>query len=200
MKISILFLLTTALLQALTLPGLKAQTSEQVFREETINDQFRYIGEKTKIYENYRAIREDMFQNLSRNVRDTLTSIKNSVSSVRSANLQLTEKVDSLTSVLLQTQSQLEEETKTKNSLKFLGINIRKTAYNIIMWGVVVILGAMLAAGYRSFKNNRDTAISASSELENLKTEYEEFRKKARMEREKMSTEHFNELKRLRGK
>jgi len=200
MKRSFLILLTLALLPAANLSVLRAQAADEVLREGTINSQLQYIEQRTRIYENYRAIREDMFQNLSRNVRDSLSGLKSSLNTITTGNSKLKETVDSLTVALEESQSQLEEMTRTKNSLKFLGINIRKTAYNIIMWALVLILAGIMAAGFKSFKNNRNNATSLTAELENLKTEYEEYRKKARQEREIMSTEHFNELKRLRGK
>lgn len=200
MKRSFPFLITLALLFTVNLSVLQAQTADEVLREGTINSQLQYIEQRTRIYENYRAIREDMFQNLSRNVRDSLSGLKNSLNAVTTGNTRLDQTVDSLTVALEETQNQLEEMTLTKDSLKFLGINIRKTAYNIIMWGMVLILAGLMAAGFKSFKNHRSSAISATTELENIKTEYEEYRKKARQERERMSTEHFNELKRLRGK
>ena len=200
MKRSFLILLTLALLPAANLSVLRAQAADEVLREGTINSQLQYIEQRTRIYENYRAIREDMFQNLSRNVRDSLSGLKSSLNTITTGNSKLKETVDSLTVALEESQSQLEEMTRTKNSLKFLGINIRKTAYNIIMWALVLILAGIMAAGFKSFKNNRNNATSLTAELENLKTEYEEYRKKARQERERMSTEHFNELKRLRGK
>jgi len=200
MKRSFLILLTLALLPAANLSVLRAQAADEVLREGTINSQLQYIEQRTRIYENYRAIREDMFQDLSRNVRDSLSGLKSSLNTITTGNSKLKETVDSLTVALEESQSQLEEMTRTKNSLKFLGINIRKTAYNIIMWALVLILAGIMAAGFKSFKNNRNNATSLTAELENLKTEYEEYRKKARQEREIMSTEHFNELKRLRGK
>jgi hypothetical protein len=41
----------------------------------SLNEQFKYLDEHTKIYENYRAIREDMFQLTKKNVSDTLSSL-----------------------------------------------------------------------------------------------------------------------------
>lgn len=200
MKKYFLYLMTMVLVQAMALTGLEAQTADEVFSNGNINSQLEYIEARTRIYENYRAIREDMFQDLSSNVMDTISSLKNTLNTVSNSNAALAGRADSLSVVLQETNAQLEEMTRTKNSLKFLGINISKTIYNIIMWGFVLILGIIVTAGFKNFKNNRTVAVSLKSELENLRTEYEEYRKKARQEKERMSTDHFNEIKRLRGK
>ena len=44
-----------------------------------MKEQLNYIEEKTRIYENYRAIREDMFQKLKGNISDTLSSANNKI-------------------------------------------------------------------------------------------------------------------------
>ena len=53
--------------------------SPDVFTKGTINEQLKYLDERTRIYENYRAIREDMFRTISRNTIDTLTKEKNRI-------------------------------------------------------------------------------------------------------------------------
>ena len=42
----------------------------------TLKEQLNYLDAHTRIYENYRAIREDMFQKIKRNATDTLSETK----------------------------------------------------------------------------------------------------------------------------
>ena len=42
----------------------------------TIQEQFDYLDERTRIYNNFRAIREDMFQKIRSNTIDSLTTAK----------------------------------------------------------------------------------------------------------------------------
>ena len=50
-------------------------TMPDVLLKSSLKDQLNYIEEHTIIYENYRAIREDIFQKIKRNVTDTLSSL-----------------------------------------------------------------------------------------------------------------------------
>ncbi|MCU0462015.1 MAG: hypothetical protein MUF36_08390, partial [Bacteroidales bacterium] len=58
----------------------------------------------------------------------------------------------------------------------------------------------LLATGFLAFKRNLAVTRNTKKELDELKTEFEAYRQKTRLEREKMSMDHFNELKRLKGK
>ncbi len=40
----------------------------------SLKEQMNYLDEHTRIYDNYRAIREDMFQKLKVNISDTLSA------------------------------------------------------------------------------------------------------------------------------
>ena len=44
--------------------------------------------------------------------------------------------------------------TRTKNSIKIIGLEINKTSYNSIMWIIVAGLLAVLAVGFLAFKRN----------------------------------------------
>ena len=58
----------------------KSQTVlPEVFNEGTVKEQMDFIQEKTRIYDNYRAIREDMFQKLKRNTGDSIEAARREI-------------------------------------------------------------------------------------------------------------------------
>ena len=89
--------------------------------------------------------------------------------------------------------------TRTKNSIKLLGLEVNKLTYNSIMWLIIAGLAACLVIGFLVFKRNLYSIHHIKKELSELKEEFEAYRKSAREAREKMSMEHFNEIKKLRG-
>lgn len=170
-----------------------------VFLKNTVKDQLNYLDEHTKIYENYRAIREDMFQKIKSNVSDTMSLMNLKISGLQKtrANLNLT--IDSLRASLGSTRTGLDEMTKTKNSISVLGLNVNKSAYNRIMWTILGGLIAALLIGILIFKRNLSTILSTRKEYQDLKNEFEAYRKSSREAREKMTMDHFNEIKRIRA-
>ncbi len=164
-----------------------------------IPDQLKYLEEKTRIYENYRAIREDMFQKIKQNVIDTVKSAHKDIRALHSEVKGLNIKIDSLNNSLASTKEKLEEISITKNSMKVLGMEVNKASYNALMWTIIAVLVCLLVFGFIAFKSNVAITQKTRRELEELKDEFEEYRKTSREAREKMSMDHFNELRRLRG-
>jgi hypothetical protein len=166
----------------------------------SIKEQLTYLDEKTRIYENYRAVREDMFQKIKRNVIDTLASVRNTIYGLENLTANLKNTTDSINIILSTTRTSLEETTATKNSISILGMEINKGAYNTVMWTIIAILAIALTLGFLLFKRNLFVTIRTGKELKELKDEFEAYRQSARIAREKMSMDHFNEMQRLKGK
>jgi hypothetical protein len=166
----------------------------------SLTEQMKYLEEKTRIYENYRAIREDMFQKIKINTIDSINSAKSRIAELVAITRIMNSKVDSLNKSLVETKDELDKMTRTKNSISVLGIEINKVTYNTIMWIIVASLVFLLLVGFLAFKRNLTITRNTRKDLDELKTEFENYRQKSRLEREKMSMDHFNELKKLKGK
>jgi hypothetical protein len=171
----------------------------EVFEKGTISDQLKYLNERARIYEDYRAIREDMFRSISRNTLDTLTNAKRRISELVAYTSTLNNRMDSLKKSLESTRIELNEKTHTKNSIPVLGMEINKTTYNTIMWTILAALVFLLSVGYLSFKQNRVVTLKTKKELAELSAAFEEYRTKTRLEREKSAVEHFKEIQKLKG-
>lgn len=181
--------------------GSYSQTSlPDVFKEGSVTEQLQYLEEHTRIYENYRAIREDMFRSISRNTIDSIKSDKARISGLTSQVTALGNRIDSLQQGLVDAKNDLDKAVRSKNSIRVLGIEVGKTAYNSVMWTLLGGLLVLLSFGFLTFRHNRAVTVRTKKDLEELKAEFEEYRTKTRIEREKVAVEHFNEIKKLKGK
>ncbi|MBK9391219.1 MAG: hypothetical protein IPN68_13870 [Bacteroidetes bacterium] len=194
------YLLTSALILLAVLNSNSQTAMPEELNSSSIDGQIKYLEEKTRIYENYRAVREDMFQKINRNIRDTISSDKNRINELNNLTSSLKVTYDSLNLILENTTTNLNEMTATKNSISVLGMEVNKTTYNTIMWTIICILLAVLAIGFLAFKRNLLTTIRTGKELKDLREEFEAYRQSTRVAREKMQMDHFNEIKRLKGK
>ncbi len=194
------FTFIAVIMMAVSTSGISQTAIPDVLFKGTLPEQMNYLNEKTRIYENYRAIREDMFQLIRKNSVDSLGKVKGQVSMLAGMNKNLVLRIDSLTASLSETVTRLKEAVSTKNSIRVVGINVNKVAYNSIMWIIVAALAVILAVGFLIFKRNVIVTQNTKKELGDLRTDFEAYRQKARLEREKMSMDHFNEIKRLKGR
>lgn len=192
-------ILILAVLMATVIKVTGQTTMPDALIKSSLNEQFKYLDEHTKIYEYYRAIREDMFQLTKKNVSDTLSSLNIKIATLNKTARTLNQTIDTLRKDLGSTKTRLEETMKSKNSISVIGLEINKTAYNRTMWTILFGLVAALVAGFLVFKRNLSVISNTRKEFQELKDEFETYRKTSREAREKMTMAHFLEMKKLKG-
>ncbi|MEA1886558.1 MAG: hypothetical protein U9N72_05050 [Bacteroidota bacterium] len=198
-KLRYRYVLIIAFMVMIVNKGNSQRTLPDELLTNTIEGQIEYIEERTRIYENYRAIREDMFQKINSNVMDSLIAYKNEITGLNNRISTLNSANDSLNNSLEKTISSLEDVTRTKNNIRLFGLEINKVAYNLIMLTIIAALIVLLVIGFMLFKRNRYLTIKTRKEFNNLKDEFEEYRQSSRRAREKMTMEHFREIQKLKG-
>ena len=171
-----------------------------VFKKESVPEQLRYLNDHTRIYENYRAIREDMYKSFSRNILDTIAKTKGRIKTLEVQNTHLDSQIDSLKKGMQDASAKLQESISSKNSIRLAGIEVNKRTYNTIMWSILGSLLFLLITGYLTFRLNRNTMLRTRNDLEELKAEFEGYRQKTRLDREQMTRDHFNEVKKLKAR
>jgi hypothetical protein len=197
LQIRCILVLTVAVITVMNVTGQAAMPD--VLIKSNLKDQLNYLEEHTRIYDSYRAIREDMFQKLKVNVHDTLFLIYGRISGLNKTKSALNMTIDTLRKSLETTKANLDEMTRTKNSIRVIGLEINKSTYNRSMWTILAVLVAALVLGFLIFKRNLSIIFNTKKEFQELKDEFEAYRKTSREAREKLTMDHFNEIKRLKG-
>jgi hypothetical protein len=163
----------------------------------TINQQLDFIEDKTNIYNGFRAIHEDVFQKLSKNTIDTVRRNRADIIELTRFVSERNNTIDSLNLALQESQGNLTQAIDTKDSLVFLGIEMDKAFYNSIVWSVIFALIILLVLGSFLFKRNLSTTYSTRKDLDQIKGEFEEYRRTSRERHEQLVINHFNEIKKL---
>lgn len=164
-----------------------------------VRGQIEYVESHTRIYDNFRAIREDIYQKLNRNILDTITAEKTRVLDLKNLTATLNGRTDSLNNLLASTREQLEKVTATKNKIRVLGLEINKTAYNTFMWilvGGLLLLGVI---GFLIFKRNLVVLLRTEKDLKELKEEFAAYKQSSRLAREKVEMDLFRANQKLKG-
>jgi hypothetical protein len=170
----------------------------EILQDGTLQEQLDYIEERTLIYNNFRAIREDMFLQVKRNSLDSLAGVKRVVNRLTADLNSRDVDLDSLSALLDDTRDDLDHAIRNRDNIAFLGIPMSKTAYNLLVWIIIAGLTTLLILGSLIFKRNLIVTSRALRELNELNQEFENYRKSSREKREKLVMEHFNEIKRLK--
>lgn len=165
----------------------------------TIREQINYVGNHTRIYDNFRAIREDIYQKINGNILDTLSAEKGRIAELKNITSALNSQTDSLNVLLTSTRTQLSEVTATKNKIRVLGLEINKRTYNSIMWILVGGLLFLMVIGFLIFKRNLVVLLRTEKDLKELKEEFAAYKQTSRIAREKVEMDLFRANQKLKG-
>ncbi len=142
---SLFKLMLLSLLISVT-PYLSAQSPSilAVLDSASLEDQLDYVNQKTRVYDGFRAIREDVFQKMQKNALDSLNEEKLEVARFNSELREREFQIETLNTNLSRNQSERDQAIRTKDSFKFLGMEVQKGVYNTIMW--IIVLGLLVGS------------------------------------------------------
>ena len=193
-------LIMLAVLACIAANPLKSQTTmPESLETGTLKEQYNYLNDRTRIYNNFRAIREDMFQQIRKNSLDSLKAVKNDLMNLHGRFNEANVTIESLQGELQDTNDKLDEAIRNRDRLSFFGMPMNKMLYNSIVW--IIIAGLAFLSGVLFLTNKRllVTTRRNKRDLEETREEFEAHRKHSREKYEQMVVRHHNELKKLKG-
>lgn len=193
------FLLITALFLT-NIQLLHAQSGAIALMDSAaLEAQVDYIHENTRVYNDYRAIREDVFQKLRQNIRDTLFAARSEAIQLNSKISEQGAQLEILNTDLIRANNERDDAIKNRDSLSFLGIQMKKGIYNTIMWLIVIGLAALALIMFSLFKRAHMVTREVRDELKSTRYEFEEYRKSSREKYEKLVVSHHSEIMKLKN-
>lgn len=175
----------------LTLPIAYAQ-NEAVFKG-SVKEQLNILVDQSFPYDRFKDIRPALPQ-LRKNVLDSIAFYKDLKDQGQETLLQQRASIDSLHKAISEKDTSLQTAIADRDHFSFLGIQISKSAYNLMVWGLIIVLVLLLLFFINRYKNNISVAKESKTDLENLKEEYEAHRKKAMEREQKLKRDLQDEL------
>ena len=178
--------------------SVEAQGTAEPLDTATLEGQLDYLQNRTRIYENFRAIREDMFQKIKKNSIDSLNAAKLDIATLNSELTERNVEIETLNTDLGRAKNERDQAIRTKDSFTLLGIEMNKGVYSTILWIVILALALFGTIMFLLFKRAHVVTSQTGRELENLKEEHEEYQKSAREKYEKLVVSHHNGLMKMK--
>ena len=173
-------------------------TMPPVMDSASIQSQLDYLQERTRIYNDFRAIRDDIFLKMKRNVLDSIGEIKLEVARLNSILNEKNFQIETLNTDLERSNNERDQAIRTKDALSFLGIKMNKTMYNMVMWIIVLGLAAFAIILFLLFKRTHVVTNQTKKELSTIQEEYETYRKSSREKYEKLVVSHHSEIMKIK--
>lgn len=175
-----------------------AQTLSEVLDTASIENQLNSIHQRTRVYDNFRAIRDDVFLKMKGNVNDSLNETKLDIARLNSNLADQNFQIETLNSDLTRTKNERDEAIRNKDSMSFIGIQMNKVLYNSILWFVILGLLIVSAVLFLLFKRAHAVTSQVKGELGTMQKEFEEHKKSSREKYEKLVVSHHNEIMKLK--
>lgn len=192
MKLSRLLYLLIALFAVNLNQAQEAEVEDKLSLDEgSISSQFDYISKKSGNYradgKRYEVVREINLFKLRANVLDSLAAISKKTSELKVTISEHETTISTLNKKLDETTRNLTAVSEEKDSMAFLGAQVSKATYNIILWAMIAVLFLLLGIFIYKFRNSNILTQEAKNNLSELELEYEDHRRRALEREQKIS-------------
>lgn len=145
----------------------------------TIKQQFDAVMEDTETFKQYKVVPRTTLTELSRQVSDSLNRNRSEINNLER---QLTDQQDQIAQLENQLQTvtnDLNSSNELNETISFLGIDFQKSIYNVMVWGIIILLAVAVAAVYMMFKRSNKITRTTRNDLQVLTDEFDQYKTKA---------------------
>lgn len=164
----------------------------------TIDNQFDFLYQKSGNYradgKRYEVVRTINLDKLRQNVIDTINAANKNAAALKATITGHEATIASLKDQLDKTTNNLAEVTEEKDSMSFLGMQVSKATYNVILWTVILGLLLLLLLFIYRFRRSNYLTQEAKANLAELETEYEDHRRRALEREQRISRQLQDEI------
>ena len=165
----------------------------------SIPEKFDRIYRTSSSYQEYKVIRKTRYQNLKKDVSDSLNTLKQEIVSKDKLITSQKDSIQDIKKVAEIVESDYRQMVAQKDSIKFLGIEFSKSTYNLMVWSLIAILIILLLYFIYRFKNSHVVTVKAKTELQDLEEEFAVHKKKSLDREQKLRRKLQDEINKQRG-
>lgn len=163
-------------------------------KSNTIETQFSDLIEKSNTYQTYKVIKISELGVLQRNIRDSISTLKSTITESENIISDQNSKIDSITHQIEGLHTELEQTQKKVENISLLGIPTQKSSYNFIMWSIIIALLVVSSILFISFKKRHNDTKDAREKLAETESELESLRKRSLEREQKVRRELQDEI------
>ena len=177
----------------------QAQDNKAYPTDGTLEEQINHVIDKSSSWENYKMITNSWINTLRRNTLDTLNTAKKEIALQKSMVAEKEAAIVALQNTLEETQNSLNLAIKEKNSFRILGMNISKGLFLTISWLVIIGLAILAFVTFGLYQRSFSVIQKKKEELAKINSEFENYRREARLKHEQLVIQHHKEIQKLKG-
>lgn len=163
----------------------------------TLSQQYQDVVMKSGSYQGFKEIRQDKLDLFWKNISDTLNKERAALAEAKAKLGSNDQAALSSKTELENARKELEQSKARVDQVSFLGMYLEKGTYNMIMWGLVLLLGAGLAfAIYRSSSSLKEARYRTGL-YNDLSEEFQKHKANSNEKEKKLARELQTERNRI---
>ncbi len=162
----------------ITLSGFgQTNTTQDPPADQSLRGQFQEMIDKAESYTEYKVIKRTTLNQFSKAVQDSLAANRTEINSLKNQVQDQKSQIDQLSKRIGDLEAQLAESESLRESLSFLGINLNKTTYHLIVWVLIIGLAGFGMFAYTSFVRSNIITSKTKKEYATLEVAFDEHKK-----------------------
>ncbi|MEJ2904414.1 hypothetical protein [Pedobacter panaciterrae] len=194
MRKILLPIITILLINFTAQAQLKADTSKI---DPSLRGQYQLLLSKSKTLNGYKLVNPSRLSVFWQNVRDSLNTDRKQLVITRKKIEDQGKEISDLKKQISGTESSLANSNAKLNEISFLGIGFTKSNYNLVVWGLIIALGAALAIIILRSAKHIHEAKYRSTLYDEISQEYQNYKVKANDKEKKLARELQDERNKL---
>ncbi len=190
--LSLVFITTTTTLSIAQNKGNDKESS-------SIEQQFEELYKKSSSYQKYKVIDKKAYSDLKRNVVNSIKGLESTINSKQGSITSLETESKSLKDQITELNQKLDASLAQENEISFLGINLTKTSYNLLVWSIISILIVLLVFFVYRFKNSNTVTKNTKIAFNDIEEEFELHKRKSLENEQKLRRKLQDEINKQRG-
>ena len=145
----------------------------------TIIDKYDQLIEEGSTYKEYNMVKKKKVKSFRDEILASKDSLENIIEQQKNKQNELNESIDNLEEELAETKQTSGQLRKRTDSIAFLGMQLEKTVYHLIVWSIIGILAVISILLFINYRKSHVVTKATKESMRNLETEYEEYRRNA---------------------
>lgn len=164
-----------------------------------IDSQFIYLSAISRSQDDLKLIRRVNLERVRQNVADSLASLRKQIASISSSIGDQETNLSLLNDSLSQVRQELQTAQESKDNFAFLGMAMHKSTYSLLVWGIILLLTAVLIFYIYRFNQSNVVTRDTRKAIDELQSEFDQHRKKAMEKEQKLKRQLQDEINKRLG-
>lgn len=146
--------------------------------DNSIENQFINVIDKSNNYKEYKVIKKSEIEVLRQNVIDSIEALDADIIYLQGEIEKQKSEIELLTQNLNATKSNLATSIEKESGIEVFGIVTQKATYNAVLWSIIIGLITILGFVFYRYKNSNAITKSTLSKLSDVEASFDSHRKK----------------------